>query len=479
MRPAATHTSKSSSTRSVRPRRGRALPSLLVVASLCALAAPAWAQGDAIWTEGGQSGISAQDPLRFDTIRNLAESLSPAVVNISVSTSRFGPRGVDVEGEGSGFIINPDGYILTNNHVVENAQTILVRLVDGVELYAEVVGTDPRTDVALIKVDPDYPLPTIPLGDSDELHVGDWVVAIGSPLGLDFTVTHGIVSALERREIHPDGRDLYENFIQTDASINPGNSGGPLINIQGEVIGINTAVNRMGQGIGFAIPINMVKLLVPQLLETGTVRRSCIGVSIQAMSRELAGTYGLSAPRGALVRDVNAGGPGEVAGILPGDVILTFDGEDIEEADELPWLASVAGVGREVEVGILRAGDRTEVDVVLGELPCTGTVAAAAATPTPSGAAAPLGVQVSALDSASRLGLGLPGDVGILVEDIATTSPAHGSGLRVGDVILEVGSAPVSTPTDFVEEVGRYGRGDIVRLRIRRGTAWVFIAFTL
>ena len=396
------------------------------------------------------------------------------MVNIAVSTSRFSPLGAG-EGEGSGFIINADGYILTNNHVVENAQTILVRLLDDRELYASVVGTDPRTDVALIKVEPDGPLPVIPLGDSDELFVGDWVVAIGSPLGLDFTVTQGIVSAMERREVHPDGRELYENFIQTDASINPGNSGGPLINLQGEVVGINTAVNRMGQGIGFAIPINMVKVLVPQLIENGSVQRSCIGVHIQPLTRELAASYGLGGPQGALVVGVNPGGPGEEAGLLPGDVILSFGGEAIEEAGELPWLASVAGVGQIVPVSVLRGSGQQSIDVTLGELPCTGNVAAATTGPS----AAPLGIQVAGIEEAERSTLGLPDRFGVMVEDIATDSPARSSGLRPGDVILEVGSTPVESGAHFGDLIGQYNSGDILRLRIRRGSAWVFIAFTM
>ena len=434
-------------------------------------------ESERLWSEGGTSGISESDPVRFDTIRNLAQQLSPAVVNITVSSARFpGPQGFMADGEGSGFIINADGYVLTNNHVIENAQTILVRLHDDREFNAVVVGTDARTDVALIKIEVSEGLPVAPLGDSDRAQVGDWVLAIGSPLGLDFTVTAGIVSALGRRDVHPDGRELYENFIQTDASINPGNSGGPLFNLRGEVIGINTAVNRLGQGIGFAIPINMVKVLLPQLVETGTVRRSCIGVHIQPLTRQLALSFGLERPQGALVRSVNQGGPGEDAGLRPGDVILRFGEREIEEAGELPWLASVAGVGSTIPVEVLRSGSRETVDVTLGELPCEETVTASNPS---TDTVAPLGITVGPLDAATQESLGLPAGVGIRVETIDDASPARGSGLLAGDIVLEVGSTPVDDPRHFATLLRGYARGDILRLRIRRGNAWVFIAFTI
>lgn len=453
---------------------------ILALASVSLLVAVIWpveGQDTQIWTEGGESGINPDDPMRFDTIRHLAETLSPAVVNITVSATTPGPGYPTFfsEGEGSGFIIASDGYILTNNHVIEGATAIVVRLQDGREFAATVIGTDPATDVALIQIETGDSLPVAPLGDSNELGVGDWVIAIGSPLGLDFTVTAGIVSALGRRDINPDGRDLYENFIQTDASINPGNSGGPLINLQGEVIGINTAVNRLGQGIGFAIPINMVKVIIPQLLETGTVRRSCIGVHIQPLSRELALSYGLDRPLGALVVGVNPDSPGDEAGLEPGDVILNFDGQEIEEAGELPWLASVSGVGNNVSIDVLRGGSSITMDVTLGEQPCVGGTTVTEEPTTES----PLGIRVVTLDPATRSSLGLPVGAGVIVEEISSDSPARMSGLRAGDVVLEVGSTPITDPTHFASLIATYHTGDILRLRIRRGNSWVFIAFTV
>ncbi|MBN1947333.1 MAG: Do family serine endopeptidase [Bradymonadales bacterium] len=433
-----------------------------------------------IWTELEQQNEPVVGPMQVDTIRNLVERLSPAVVNITVSVTAYGPGifNFQTEGQGSGVIIDREGYILSNNHVIENAQAILVRLQDGREYPATVVGRDERTDVALLKIDTGGDLPVAPLGDSDQLRVGDWVIAIGNSLGLDFTVTSGIVSALGRRGIHPDNRDLYEDFIQTDASINPGNSGGPLINLRGEVIGINTAINRLGQGIGFAIPINMVKVLIPQLLETGTVRRSCIGVSIQPMSQELAMSYGLDRPQGALVVHVNPGGPAERAGLQPGDVILRFGEEEITQSEVLPWLASIGGVGNEVELELIRGGQRQTVTVTLGELPCMETPASPVVTRSTGGEEA-LGIHVTELDPSTRESLRIPAGTGVVVEEIGSGSPAQGSGLRVGDVIIEVGSTPVTSPEQFSSQLSRLRRGDILRLRIRRGHSWVFLAFTI
>ncbi|MCA9562446.1 MAG: trypsin-like peptidase domain-containing protein [Myxococcales bacterium] len=448
---------------------------LLFLGALALLSAPGAALAQSpIWSEGGASDIQPSDPIRFDTIRNLAESLSPAVVNIAVASGRH--RSFTAEGEGSGVIINSAGYILTNNHVVENARVIIVRTTSGDEYSAEVVGTDPPTDVALIKIESDEPLPIAPFGDSDELHVGDWVLAIGSPLGLDFTVTSGIVSALGRRDIHPDGREMYENFIQTDASINPGNSGGPLINLRGEVIGVNTAVNRLGQGIGFAIPINMVKAIIPQLMDSGTVHRSCIGVTIEPVTRVMAANYGLEHPRGAIVVGLQPGGPAEAAGLTTGDLILGFDGEEINEAGDLPWLASIAGVGNEVDIDILRAGVRSDISVVLGELPCSGTVTASAAVE-PS--TSQLGIAVGEMDEATRMSIGIDSDVGVVVEDVTPGGLAAMGGLRPGDVVTAVGDELVTDPEQFAALLAEYRSGDLVRFRVRRGLSWSFIAFRL
>jgi serine protease Do len=247
---------------------------------------------------------------------------------------------------GSGFIIDRDGYILTNNHVVEKAQSIKVRLSDEKEYDAKVVGRDPKTDIALIKINTRQNLPVAPLGDSDSLEVGDWLIAIGNPFGLEHTVTAGIVSAKGR----VIGAGPYDDFIQTDASINPGNSGGPLFNLNGEVVGINTAIVSGGQGIGFAIPINVAKELLPQLKTKGRVVRGWLGVMIQKVTPEIAKGFGLKESEGALVSDVMEGSPAEKAGIKRGDVIVSYNGKRIKEMDQLPKLVGTTEVGKKVKV---------------------------------------------------------------------------------------------------------------------------------
>jgi Do/DeqQ family serine protease len=304
----------------------------------------------------------AQGP-QAGSFSTLVKQVGPAVVHINV-------RKRMAQGLGTGFIINSDGTVLTNEHVVGGADDIVVKMTDGRQLPAKLVGLDPKTDLAVIKIESPEPLPAVSLGDSDALEVGDWVIAIGSPLGLDHTVTAGIVSAKERRDINPGGRvSQYEDFIQTDASINPGNSGGPLINVRGEVIGINSAVSMQGQGIGFAIPINMAKTLLPQLQQSGRVERSWLGVSIGPVNDQIAKAYGLGTTSGAFVADVVPGGPADKAGLSRGEVILTFDGKDVSKSNELPWIASTAGVGKTVQVVVAGPSGKRGVAVTLERLP--------------------------------------------------------------------------------------------------------------
>ena len=320
----------------------------------------------------------------------LAKHVSPAVVNISFEKvvkgqgqSPFGPddpmrdffdryfgqqmpKEFKQRGLGTGFIIDQAGFILTNNHVVEDSDEIKVKLADDREFSAKTVGRDPMTDLALIKIDANGPLPAITLGDSDILEVGDWVVAIGNPFGLGNTVTAGIVSA-KYRQI---GAGAYDNFIQTDASINPGNSGGPLLNTAGEAVGINSAIFSQSGGsvgIGFAIPVNMAKDLLPQL-KTGKVVRGWLGVMIQKITPELKETLKLEEEKGALVGDVTAGGPAEKAGIQRGDVIVAFDGKEIKDSSELPFRVAATPVGKDVPVAILRKGQQKTIQVKIGEL---------------------------------------------------------------------------------------------------------------
>ncbi len=310
----------------------------------------------------------------------LVRRLRPSVVSIFVAHvetvgMQYGfvnPRERISRGLGTGFLINSNGEILTNNHVVEGAALIEVQLDDGRRFGADLIGRDSRVDVALLRLKgvAGVPLTPAPLGNSDQLEVGDWVLAIGNPFGLAQTVTSGIVSAMGRT-----GRDVpldpagYYSFIQTDASINPGNSGGPLLNLRGEVIGINTAVNRAGQGIGFAIPINMISTILPQLRQYGRVIRSWLGLAVREVDEQARAALNLSDTHGALVVDVEPTGPAASAGIRPGDVIRRFDTSDIRNSSDLPWLASVAGIGHQAHVVVQRGGQTMEVDVGLTAMP--------------------------------------------------------------------------------------------------------------
>jgi serine protease Do len=323
----------------------------------------------------------------------LAEQLRPAVVNISTAKTvqprapvfrgpqhpgrdlfeeffeRFfqgmpqpGPR--TERSLGTGFIISDDGYILTNDHVVDGADEIKVKLADGRTFSATVKGLDPKLDLALVKIEAGKNLPAVKLGDSDQLRIGEWVMAIGNPFGLEQTVTVGIVSAKGR----VIGAGPYDDFIQTDASINPGNSGGPLFNVSGEVVGINTAIVSGGQGIGFAIPVNMAKQIVPQLRDDGKVTRGWLGVVVQPLSEELAQSFGLERPRGALVSEVVKDSPAERAGFKRGDVILRFDGREIDERNDLPRIVAATRVGKSVPVVVFRDGKEREFTVEIGKL---------------------------------------------------------------------------------------------------------------
>ena len=313
---------------------------------------------------------------------DLVESVRPGVVNLyttQVTTRRIAlprvpygraPSRPHVERSlGSGFVVDAAGHILTNAHVIEGATTIRVVFDDERELDATIVGVDPATDIAVIRVQPFPELAPLPLGDSDGVRVGDWTVAVGNPFGLSSTVTAGILSARSRRDVPVGGAVRYVDFLQTDASINPGNSGGPLLDMSGRVIGINTAVNREGQGIAFAIPINMVRDVLPQLVDGGRVQRSWLGVFVEGIDEDIALALGLSSTEGALITRAVPGGPASLAGLRAGDVIRRFGETAIDSPDDLKWVASTAGVGETVTVRLLRGGHDATVDVVLGELP--------------------------------------------------------------------------------------------------------------
>src|SRR5467141_926103 len=290
----------------------------------------------------------------------------------------FGSEGPDSRSEfrrpglGSGVIIDKRGLVLTNFHVVKGADEILIRLSDKREYRGQILGTDPKTDLGVVKVQPDHEVTVASLGNSDGLRVGEWAIAIGNPFGLDQTVTVGVISATGRADV---GIATYENFIQTDASINPGNSGGPLVNLRGEVIGINTAIVATGQGIGFAIPANMVKRVTAQLIDRGRVQRGWIGVALQPMSAELAQAMGRPDPKGAIVARVYPGSPAEAAGLAQNDVIVAFDGAPVEDYHHLQRMSSEAEVGRRVKVDLVRRREKKTVEMKVAEAPDSGPTA--------------------------------------------------------------------------------------------------------
>ncbi len=305
----------------------------------------------------------------------LARRADPAVATVKARVERETPSGrrrVVAEGLGTAFVYDPDGYLLTNDHVIEDASEVTVIFFDGREIEAKVVGRDKHTDVAVLRID-EHGLPSLPLGDSDAIEVGDWVLAIGNPFGLSHTVSAGILSAKGRTREDVKGLDPsgYFNFLQTDASINPGNSGGPLLDLRGEVVGINAAVRANANSIGFAIPINMVKQLLPMLIKDGKIRRSAIGVTVDNLNAIEAGRLKRPDRKGAWVKGVRPGGPAEKAGIAPDDVIVAFQGKTISDPNELRWLASIAGVSKVASVRIARGERVLDVNVTLGELPET------------------------------------------------------------------------------------------------------------
>ncbi|MCA9772921.1 MAG: DegQ family serine endoprotease [Myxococcales bacterium] len=400
----------------------------------------------------------------------LAKRLTPAVVNISTTKEirtrtpggssphrgsdpfqdffdqfrrNFGdrmPKSYRQSSLGSGFIVSTDGYIITNNHVVERADEIKVVLNDKQEFEGKVVGTDPKTDLALVKIEAKDDLPTVALGDSDALEIGEWVVAIGNPFGFSHTVTAGIVSAKGRYI----GAGPYDDFIQTDASINPGNSGGPLFNMRGDVVGINTAIIAGGQGIGFATPINIAKTVVTQLKNKGKVSRGWLGVQIQDIDPDAKKFFDLKDAHGALVSQVFKDSPADKAGFKRDDVIVRFDGKDIESSRDLPIIVSSTTVGKAVEVEVIRGGKHKTLEVTLGEMPdeSVGTLAKRDVDEL-------LGVSVQTITPELAENLRLEDTQGVVVTGIEFGGPAQRAGIRKGDVISEVNRVEIQDVDGF------------------------------
>jgi serine protease Do len=457
----------------------------LAFVSFLVLSAPATAQ----------DGKSALQSLQ-DAFVQVAQSVKPAVVNIA-TTQRTRPqegrrapqvppqfRGPfrDFFGEdfferffggqpqrerrslGSGVIVDKRGYILTNNHVIEQADEIEVRLSDKRKFTAKVIGKDSKTDLAVIKIDAPDDLPVAKLGDSTKIRIGEWAIAIGNPFGLDQTVTVGVISAVGRSEV---GITTYEDFIQTDASINPGNSGGPLLNLNGEVIGINTAIVATGQGIGFAIPISMAKEIKDRLIAQGKVVRGWLGVGIQELTEELAAQFGVKPEDGALVGNVMKDSPAERGGMKPGDIIQEFNGTKISGVHQLQREVAQSPVGSPVRLKVLREKQPMMLTIILGEQP-TDIAAASEPGSTPAEAAERFGLTVQELTPELRNQLRLNTVDGVMVSSVDEAGPAARAGIRPGDVITEANREPVKSTRDFSRILGQMRRGQNLLLLVRR-----------
>ncbi|THB74252.1 MAG: DegQ family serine endoprotease [Desulfobulbaceae bacterium] len=443
------------------------------------------------WAKSAKSDVEILNQTA-QAFTRVAKQAKPAVVHISVESTAsstnyeqffnhpffeqfFGPQFRNQpppkrqqRGTGSGFIISDDGYILTNNHVVENAEKITVTLAENQKVEARMIGTDPQSDVALIKIDLDEKLPTVPLGDSGRLEVGEWVIAIGNPFGLSQTVTVGVVSAKGRSRV---GINEYENFIQTDAAINPGNSGGPLLNIQGEVIGINSALySRTGgyMGIGFAIPINMVKSIEDQLQKHGKVTRGWLGVAIQDVDENLAESFGLKTPEGILVSEVTPDSPAQKAGLKQGDVLIELNGVKLKDVADLRNRIALTMPNSKVDLIVIRDGKSMDIEVTIGEQPADfGNVAIK--TPT-NNILGDYGISTQELTDDLAEQFGYSGRQGIVISEVAPDSAAARSGLKSGQLIEEVNKIKVGSLKELEAAIAQGMDPNRVLLRVRSGS---------
>lgn len=442
-------------------------------------------------------GMNSDTPASFAP---LVKKAMPAVVNISVEKiikfnypkfknspfpddpfddffeRFFGFRNIPKEGKqtglGSGFIVSEDGYILTNHHVIANVDKIIVKLYnDENEYIAKVVGTDERTDVALIKIDAKRSLPTLPLGDSDAAEIGDWVIAIGNPLGLSHTVTKGIISYKGRKEVKPGGPQMLADFIQTDAPINRGNSGGPLLNMKGEVIGINESISAVGQNIGFAVPINMVKVIMPQLKEKGMVERAWIGITLGPITEEIMKNFNLKSKKGAFVHSVFRDSPADKGGIKPDDVIIEFGGKRIESSDDLPWLVSNSPIGKPVKVKLIREGKEITLEVRPAKMPTDEELEAKSTQQVER--SSELGIEVENLTPEIKKREGL--NYGVRVKSVMQGSLADEADIRVGDIIIELNNFKIQSANQFMTIYKSIPKGKPARFMILRDGAYFYI----
>ena len=451
---------------------------------------------DRFWAEGPLEGEPGEQHSR---IAKLALEAAPGIVNVHTSKTvvrqpspsrgfpfpgfpdffggrgprespqRQAPQEFRVPSMGSGFVISADGFIVTNNHVVEGVDEIRVHFADGSESAAKIVGLDAKTDIALLRVEGATDLHALRLGDSEAILPGDFVVAIGNPFGLDHTVTFGIVSA-KGREL---GQGPYDDYIQTDAAINPGNSGGPLLDLSGAVIGINSAINPQANTIGFAVPINLAKDILPQLKANGSVTRGWIGVSVQAVTPELAKALSLEASDGALVAQVAPGGPAERAGIERGDLIQSVDGKPVGKLGDLSRAVAATPVGKKVSIVLLRAAETKTVEVTVDKLEAGPEAPESRAS---RGGATALGMRLADLDDELRKRLDLGDASGVAVVDLDPEGPAARAGMEPGDVIVEVDRNPVASVAELETRIS--GGGESLLFLVRRGASTLFIGMS-
>jgi serine protease Do len=472
---------------------------------------PGWVAGLSYAVEVGKADAAAEKLARAEDLsaayRHVAQAVKPSLVFITATKEarpvrrapvgdreemlrrffggefpQFGPPDATPQsGLGSGVIVSKDGHVLTNSHVVNGFDKLEVHIVGGGKATAKVVGVDPKTDVAVIKIDRDGLRPA-KLGDSDKMEVGDIVMAAGTPFGLDQTITQGIISAKGRNNV---GITDYEDFLQTDAAINPGNSGGPLLNLKGEVIGINTAIfSRSGgyQGIGFAIPINLARDIMDRLIKDGKVNRGWLGVSIQNLTPELKQSFGFAGDAGVLVGDADSGGPAAKSGIRSGDILLSVDGKPVEDVNALRNLVAGMEPGRKVSVKLFREGREQTLDVTLGELPGSATAMGRRLNRPDARNQAPavedkLGLSARNLDPRTARALGLRPDSGVVITDVLEGGAAAEAGLRTGDVVLSVAGTAVRSVDDFENAVAAQDLAKGFRMAVRSNglTRFVFV----
>jgi serine protease Do len=421
------------------------------------------------------AAAAVPSPAGSGTFAKLAEAVKPAVINVSVEKKAggsgrleefLGRRGAPGDrtrrGVGSGVIVDPSGLALTNAHVVDGATRVEVVTVAGDKYQAKVVGADKKTDLAVLRIEnatADAKFPFLPLGDSDAVQVGDWVIAVGSPFGLQATVTSGIVSAKARHI----GAGPYDDFLQTDAAINPGNSGGPLVNMRGEVVGINTAIVSGGSGIGFAIPSNMAKQISAQLVATGSVTRGWLGVSLQPLTSDLAASFGVEGGKGALVAEVQPQSPAAKAGVRSGDVIIEVNGKKVESASDVVRTVGFAKPGDETRLTVWRDRSRHTLTAKLGEQP--GETAASR-----------LGLDVRPVTPAVAQELGLPGTDGVVVMSVEPDSAGARAGIERGDILRELDGKPIKSLADFERVTSGLATDKPVSARLQRGSNSMYVA---